>query len=118
LSAAIDTTPVLGRGAVKDTFNLVSDGIRRVVDEACALKDWEREEVVATEGLSRHFATSFKGALDVAWSEAALRAGLDGTLLTGGARTQPILLMLRTPITRAPLSFTVRRSISRQAFPA
>jgi hypothetical protein len=81
LSAAIDSTPVLGRGAVKDTFNLVSDGIRRVVDEACALKDWERDEVVAAEGLSRHFATSFKGAWEVDWSEAGARRAVVAQLV-------------------------------------
>ncbi len=36
LSAAIDTTPILGRGAVRDTYNLVSDAIRHLVEEACA----------------------------------------------------------------------------------
>ncbi len=70
LSAAIDTTPILGRGAVRDTYNLVSDGIRHVVDEACGLKNWERDEVVESEGLSRHFAASFKGSLDLDWSDA------------------------------------------------
>ena len=33
LSVAIDTTPILGRGAVKDTYNLVSDGIRGLLEE-------------------------------------------------------------------------------------
>lgn len=81
LSAAIDTTPVLGRGAVKDTFNLVSDGIRRVVDEACALKGWTRSEVIETEGLSRHFLSSFKGALDVDWSDAEARRAVVAQLV-------------------------------------
>src|SRR6266851_2587886 len=35
VDVAIDTTPVLGRGAVKDTYNLISDQIRTVVQEAC-----------------------------------------------------------------------------------
>jgi hypothetical protein len=81
LSVAIDTTPVLGRGAVKDTFNLVSDGIRLVVSQACALKDWERGEVVEAEGLSRHFASSFKGALDVDWSDAEARRAVVAQLV-------------------------------------
>jgi len=81
LSAAIDTTPVLGRGAVKDTFNLVSDGIRRVVDEACGLKAWTRSEVIEAEGLSRHFSASFKGALDVDWSDAEARRAVVAQLV-------------------------------------
>ena len=81
LSASIDTTPVLGRGAVKDTFNLVSDGIRRVVDEACGLKDWDRDEVVEAEGLSRHFAPSFKGTLDLDWSDEQARRAVVAQLV-------------------------------------
>lgn len=81
LSAAIDTTPILGRGAVKDTFNLVSDGIRRVVEEACRLKDWKRDAVVEAEGLSRHFASSFKGAMDLDWSDGEARRAAVGQLV-------------------------------------
>jgi hypothetical protein len=82
LSAAIDTTPILGRGAVRDTYNLVSDAIRHLVDEACRLKDWEREEVVEVEGLSRHFAKSFKGSLDLDWSDAEERRAVVGQLVS------------------------------------
>jgi hypothetical protein len=81
LSAAIDTTPILGRGAVRDTYNLVSDGIRHVVDEACRLKGWEREEIVEVEGLSRHFAASFKGSLDLDWSDAKEKRAVVGQLV-------------------------------------
>jgi transposase len=31
LKVALDTTPILGRGAVKDTYNLIADGIRKLV---------------------------------------------------------------------------------------
>ncbi len=85
LTAAIDTTPVLGRGAVKDTFNLVSDAIRQVVGEACRLKGWDRESVVAEQGLTRHFAKSFKGSVDLDWSDAQARRALVGQLV-GDAR--------------------------------
>lgn len=81
LEAAIDTTPVLGRGAVKDTYNLVSDGIRQVVEAACGLKGWVREGVVAEHGLSRHFAASFKGAVELDWSDAEARRALVGQLV-------------------------------------
>jgi hypothetical protein len=81
LSAAIDTTPILGRGAVRDTYNLVSDGIRHVVDEACRLKGWEQDEIVEAEGLSRHFAASFKGSLDLDWSDAQERRAVVAQLV-------------------------------------
>ncbi len=86
LSAAIDTTPILGRGAVKDTFNLVSDGIRGVVEQACRLKGWDRTQVVEAEGLSRHFASSFKGALDLDWSDAEARRAVVGRGGPAGGR--------------------------------
>lgn len=76
LEAAVDTTPVLGRGAVKDTYNLVSDQIRKVVKEACELKGWEQETIVAEHGLGRHFKKSFKGSVQLDWSDPAERRAL------------------------------------------
>jgi transposase len=43
LEVALDTTPVFGRGAVKDTFNLISDQIARVVNAVVELKGVDRE---------------------------------------------------------------------------
>jgi len=76
LEVAIDSTPVFGRGAVKDTYNLVSDAIRKVVKEACQLKGWEVDEVIAKQGLGRHFGSSFKGESDLDWSEREARRAL------------------------------------------
>lgn len=81
LEAAIDTTPVLGRGAVKDTFNLVSDQIRRVIEHACVLKDWDQHALVEEHGLGRHFAASFKGAVELDWSDRKARRSLVWQLL-------------------------------------
>jgi hypothetical protein len=81
LEVAIDTTPILGRGAVKDTFNLVSDQIRRVVDEACALKGWDCAAVAKEQGLGRHFGTSFKGSVDLDWTDPEARRALLGQLV-------------------------------------
>lgn len=81
LEAAVDTTPVLGRGAVKDTYNLVSDQIRKVVKEACEVKGWEPETVVAEHGLGRHFEKSFKGSVQLDWSDAAERRALVAQLV-------------------------------------
>lgn len=81
LDVAIDTTPVLGRGAVKDTYNLISDQIRTVVNEACALKGWEPEGVIREQGLSRHFSASVKGAVDLDWDDPAARRALIGQVV-------------------------------------
>jgi hypothetical protein len=76
LDVAIDTTPVLGRGAVKDTYNLISDQIRTVVEEACALKRWARAVVIEEQGLSRHFGASLKGSVELDWDDPVARRAL------------------------------------------
>jgi hypothetical protein len=85
LAVALDTTPVLGRGAVKDTFNLISDQIRIVVKEVVLLKGGDAEDVVAREGLGRHFGSSFKAALDIDWDDAAQKRAVV-TQLVGDAK--------------------------------
>lgn len=69
LEVAIDTTPVFGRGAVKDTFNLISDQIARVVGAVVELKEVDRDELIAEQGLGRHFASSFKSQFDIEWDD-------------------------------------------------
>jgi transposase/IS5 family transposase len=81
LEVAIDTTPVLGRGAVKDTFNLISDQIRRVVEEVVALKGCAQDDLVAEHGLGRHFKKSFKGAVELDWGDPKERRALLGQLV-------------------------------------
>lgn len=81
LEVAIDTTPVLGRGAVKDTFNLLSEQIREVVRAACELKGWDEDAVVAEQGLSRHFGSSFKGEVEIDWSDPESKRALIGQLV-------------------------------------
>ena len=81
LDVAIDTTPVLGRGAVKDTYNLISDQIRRVVEEACALKEWDLPSVIEEQGLSRHFGASLKGSVELDWDDPTARRALVGQVV-------------------------------------
>jgi len=79
LKVALDTTPVFGRGAVKDTYNLLADGIRRlalVLARRCEQvpEVWAREH-----DLSRYYGTSLKGEAEIDWDDAAARqAFLDG----------------------------------------
>lgn len=69
LEVAIDTTPVFGRGAVKDTFNLISDQIRSVVDAIAVLKGYDGDEFVEEQGLGRHFGSSFKAQVEIDWDD-------------------------------------------------
>ena len=81
LEVAIDSTPVLGRGAVKDTFNLISDQIRALVREVCDLKELDESAVIAEQGLGRHFGESFKGSVEIDWTDADARRALVGQLV-------------------------------------
>jgi len=111
LSAAIDTTPILGRGAVRDTYNLVSDGIRHVVDTACRLKGWARDEIVEAEGLSRHFAASFKGSLDLDWSDEQERRAVVGQLVADARVTLALATRARRGVAKdAPATQALREA--------
>lgn len=98
LEVAIDSTPVLGRGAVKDTYNLISDQIRCVLTEVACLLGADRGELVAQHGLGRHFAASFKGAVDLDWDDQAQRRALIGQLV---ADAQVALEVGRTALKEA-----------------
>ncbi len=81
LEIALDTTPIFGRGAVKDTFNLLSDQIRKVVHEIVALKSYDQETLVAEHGIGRHFGSSFKSQVALDWDDAAQKRALVGQLV-------------------------------------
>ena len=61
IRVALDTTPTLGKGAEKDTYNLLADGIERL---ACRLAEVAGEAIgswAEKEGLQRYFGSSLKG---------------------------------------------------------
>ena len=75
LKVALDTTAIFGRGAVKDTVNMLSDGIA-LVGRALALPAGETVEAWAErEGYGRYVtAPSLKGTLDIDWDNRQQRA--------------------------------------------
>lgn len=80
LHVAVDTTNILGRGAVKDTYNLLGDGIVQVL-RALALASSETvEQVAARLELVRYVTgSSLKGQAEIDWDDpAARRAFLAG----------------------------------------
>jgi transposase len=67
LRAVLDTTYILGRGAVKDTYNLLADSMRQLLRalaqvEGCDLAVWATEH-----GYERYMASSIKGEAHVDW---------------------------------------------------
>jgi transposase len=70
LVMALDSSPMRGRGAVKDTFNLLSDAIRAVVRAIATKRERPPEEQAAAIGVERHFReTSIKGSELVDWED-------------------------------------------------
>ena len=76
LRVALDTTPILGKGAVKDTYNLLAEGIEQL---ACRLAEVEGERGAAwaeRQGFSRYFGSSLKGEAAIEWNDKAQREQL------------------------------------------
>jgi len=75
LKVALDTTAIFGRGAVKDTYNMLADGIA-LVGRRLALGAGETEAAWAERGGYQRYITepSLKGALDIDWDNRQQRA--------------------------------------------
>jgi len=73
LHAAVDTTAILGRGAVKDTYNLLADGIAKLVRALAELGGVKPAAWAGAHGLKRYFAPSIKGTERVDWHDPASR---------------------------------------------
>ena len=69
MKVALDTTNILGRGAVRDTYNLLADGIvklRRALSqvEGISVGEWAH-----VQGYGRYLASSIKGEAAIDWSD-------------------------------------------------
>jgi transposase len=82
LLLSLDSSPVRGRGAVKDTYNLLSDAIKGVLGRIAEKEERAITEVAEEAGLTRHVsAPSIKGSVEMDWSsEDERRAFLAGLL--------------------------------------
>ena len=79
MKAAVDTSNILGRGAVKDTYNLLADGIVQVVRALARVDGAKVEEWAKARGFEGYFGSSVKGEAAVNWdSEKARRVFLQG----------------------------------------
>ncbi len=65
---AIDTKPVIGRGAVKDTYNLLADGILALARQLAKEQTQTLDEYLNAAGMERYAGSSIKGEADIDWS--------------------------------------------------
>lgn len=69
LRIALDTKPILGRGAVEDTYNLLATGIRQLCKAWAKRKGQKPEDWAAKYDLRRYFDGSIKGSAELDWSD-------------------------------------------------
>jgi hypothetical protein len=69
INVAIDTTPVFGRGAVKDTFNLLADAVKQLCRALASVNKQRPEDWASTNDFGRYWTdSSLKGDADIDWS--------------------------------------------------
>ena len=76
MRVAPDTTCILGRGAVKDTHNLLADGIVKLLRVLAAVANIAVGEWAEGQGYERYFGSSIKGEATIDWSDRKARAAL------------------------------------------
>jgi len=76
MKAAVDTTFILGRGAVKDTYNLLADGIVQVVRALSALDGTQPADWARKWALDLYFGSSVKGEAEINWDNGKERRAL------------------------------------------
>lgn len=69
LRLALDTTVVLGQGAIKDTYNLLADGNAKLIRELAQQAGQKPQRWAEKRGWSRYFGTSIKGEAELDWSD-------------------------------------------------
>ena len=103
LRLVLDTTPILGRGAVKDTYNLLADGIRHLLRTMARVQQVDAATWAERQGYRRYLEPSVKGSAEVDWSDPEARRGFlaeivaDAERLLGQALTSPQFADSRDP---------------------
>ena len=76
MKVALDTTYILGRGAVKDTYNLLSDGIVKLMRALSEVEGSELVEWATANGYQRYVGASVKGDACIDWDDRGARSEL------------------------------------------
>ena len=76
MKVALDTTNILGRGAVKDTCNLLADGIVQLLRTLAAVEKSSVKEWGKARGYEGYLGSSVKGEAAIDWSDKRARQSL------------------------------------------
>jgi hypothetical protein len=89
IQIALDTTPIFGRGAVEDTYNMLAEALRLLISALGAFAHESAEEFATGHDLSRYVrAKSFKGSFEsIDWDNADERQCVLNCLVADCERT-------------------------------
>ena len=76
MRVALDTTNILGRGAVKDTYNLLADGIVKLLRALAAVEQAPVREWAHAREYKRYLGSSVKGEAAIDWADRQARTAL------------------------------------------
>ena len=108
MRVALDTTYILGRGAVKDTYNLLADGIVKLLRVLATVANIAVGEWAEAQGYERYFGSSIKGEAVIDWSDRKARAALLAELVADADR---LLALARQAWVELPEDSAQRQSI-------
>lgn len=86
LRIALDTKPILGRGAVEDTYNLLATGIRGLCRALAKPERQKPEDWARKHDLRRYFEGSVKGNAALDWADPAARTAFLTEIATDARR--------------------------------
>ena len=86
MRVALDTTNILGRGAVRDTYNLLADGIVKLLRALASVEQTSVGDWAEAQGYGRYLGSSIKGESAIDWSDRKARAALLGEIVADADR--------------------------------
>jgi len=101
MKLALDTTHILGRGAVKDSYNLLADGIVQVLRALAKLTSCELTELAEEVGCARYVhGSSLKGSADVDWTDMKARQRFLAEIVGDAEQLLELVRGTRSDLTR------------------
>ena len=101
IKLALDTTYILGRGAVKDTYNLLADGIVQVLRGLARLIECDLLEAAEELGCAHYVeGSSLKGQANVDWTDAHARQRFLGEIVIDAEHLLEVVRGTRSDLTR------------------
>ena len=102
IKVALDTTPIFGKGAVEDTYNMLAEGLRQLLRVLARLSSQSLEDYAASHDFQRYTAPSFKVTHAIDWDNEQERSTVLEILVVDCDRL--LLLARQTLATYAPES--------------